>query len=78
MQSFPNQNFTFLETKQNPKKKKKKKIYLSVKHSILGHILVKEDEEPFNRNNRIELSKLSKNWARISYLHIEQMNTQKH
>jgi len=42
--------------------------YLSVKVSIFGLILLNEVIDPFNRNNLIELSKLSKNSPKFSYL----------
>lgn len=44
------------------------KIYLSVKHSILGQIFVNVDTDPFNFNSLTELSKPSKNCPNTSYL----------
>jgi len=43
-------------------------MYLSVKVSIFGLILLNDVIDPFNRNNLIELSKLSKNSPKFSYL----------
>lgn len=51
-------------------------MYLSVKHSILGETLVNVDMEPFNFNSLIELSKLSKNSPKVSYLPKSQYNKQ--
>ena len=54
--------------KNEKKRQYSNQEYLSVKDSIFGEMLEKVDIEPFIRNNRIELSKLSKNSPSISYL----------